>query len=242
MMRWLGRLCLLVLLCAAHPAAAWTLVQTICTNVSATSWTWPAAVSNGSIVAGGIFYTDTATTNDITGINDNQSNTYPVIQFKSANPTQQYNIDTFWSGGKITNGPTSLSITTTGAPANIWICVGEFTPSAGTLGTDGSTAQYQNVSNPTAGSITTTQNGDLVIAIGGIASDNITANGSGYTTLAVGGSGSDIRGEYQTQSSAGAINGNFVGTITDGIFAMFALSATSAGATCPMTRSLMGVG
>jgi len=134
---------------------------------------------------------------------------------------------TFWSNGRLTNGPKTLTFNNTSG-SNTWVTMGEFTPPAGALSVDGFTAQYQNVSNPTAGNIITANNGDLIFSAAAISTDGL-SEASGYARVDLVGGGSTIRSEFQTQTSAGSIGGNWTGTIADGIFSIFALSTPSAG-------------
>lgn len=217
---------------------AWSLIQHVVTNVTATSWSFTNPVTSGNIVAGMIFSTGNGVDNLLT-IGDDQSNTYSEVGYGTASPSASYAINAFWSGAApLTNGPKTISTTWQAAAGNQWMCMGEWAPPAGTLSTDGFTSQYQaSASNnpPSAGNLVTTKNGDLIIVVGGLTSDSLSV-GSGYSLIGHGqvAGNNGISGQYQIQSSSGSIAGQWGGSFSgDGIFAIMALAAVGAAAAVP---------
>lgn len=207
---------------------AWSLVQGFANQSSGSNptFSFPVAVSSGSIVVGFVFYTDSSSSNHITSIVDDKSNSYSVINFFSANPTQVYNCATFWSGSiRLTNGPKIVTVNLSVSEGNVWLSMGEFTPpNLGILNTDGATAAYQNTSNPSSGSIITRNDGDLIFCGAAIATDG-TSLGSGFSTVANNGAANTVTSEFKTQTLAGSVDGNRSGTISDCVIAVAAISS-----------------
>lgn len=238
--RGLARVCFFLALLNATLAQAWTHVQDAQIQSSGTSisTSFPVTVTSGNLVVGFFFYTSTSSSNQVTSIADDKTNNYTVVQFVTGNPTQVYNGVTFWLGN-ITNAPKTITLTLGASTSNGWLTFGEFSPSTGTLAVDGFTGQYSTTNPPSAGSITTTKNGDLIFT--GIGVNGAIGVGTGFTAFTSNSGG--LNAEYQTQTSAGSIAGAWTGTPTDYISLMFALSATTGGAACPPpSLALLGVG
>lgn len=206
---------------------AWTHVQDTQLQSSGTTFSqaFPVAVTSGSMVVGFFFYTDTNNTNQVTSITDDKSNNYSTVQFVTGNPTQVYNCVTFCSAARLTNSPKTTTVNLGVNTGNGWLTFGEFTPPSGTIAIDGFTGNYSTVNPPSAGSITTLNNGDLIFV--GIGNNGAVGTGSGYTAFTSNSGG--LNAEYETQTSAGSVNGVWTGTPTDYISAMFGLSAVAAG-------------
>jgi hypothetical protein len=223
---------------------AWTNTQTTQeTSGSGTSAqvSFASAVTSGNIVCVFAFCNNVSVTNTITSVVDDKGNTYSYVNDVGVTGVSgTWNTAIFWSGARLTNGPITITVNNSVSQGNLWINIDEFTPPAGTIGTDTSGGTGSDPSTPTTATtsaFTTTKAGDLIYAATFNASAATTA-GAGFTGLT--GSGTDQMSEFLSQVSAGSTTATFgLGTGAAYTINALALSATgSKGGTLP----LMGVG
>lgn len=196
---------------------SWTYVKGVQeTSGSGTSASvsFASTVVSGDIVTGYAFLNG-ASSNTVTSITDDKSNSYTVVNAVTTVGGFTWTGVAFWSGGALTNGPLTITVNSSFSTSNLWITLGEFTPPAGTLSLDGNSSNKDNVgtTQPTAGSFTTTVNGDLIYCAVFKAGGGISGVGSGFT--AGQGVTSDFADEFQTQTSAGSINPNWASSVGD---------------------------
>lgn len=216
----------------------WTLVQGIGTQTGGSTTphvSFNAHVTPGSVVIGWFFYTSSGSTDEVSSVVDDLGNTYSIIEFHSANPTQVYNAILFWSAAALSNNPITVTANVSPSESNQWFVVGEFTPPAGALAVDAHLISYGTGNNPSVGPITAPNAGDLIFSA--IAANAAASIGSGFS--AVFGNASQNAAEYQVMSSAGTISGTWTGTLTDWIAGVAAFSGGAGGAG-PLPAGIVG--
>lgn len=220
--------------------AAWTAVQgkqNPSGGATSCAITLTSPVTSGDVVAGFFFYS--STTNVISTIVDDQSNSYIVVDVNGVNG---FGVGSFWSNGKLTNGPQTITITANTSQGIFWCGVDEFTPAqSGAVALDGHTAAGGSAIL-TSGNFTTAQNGDLVYSAVVTSNGPGMTAGSGFTVLE--GGGSAVASEFLSQTSASATTaGTWVGSGGNTTIVALAISAlapimSGSGGTLP----LLGVG
>lgn len=201
----------------------WSLVQSghnIAGSGTSSAATFGATVTSGDIVSGFLFFS--STTNVISGVTDDKSNSYTVTVFQ-ANTPGGFGAALFRSNSTITNAPQTITATASGSQSFFWILIDEFTPPNSTIGSDGTNSGSGNGGTISAGNITTAQNGDLIY-VANVCAGGSTA-GSGFTQAQT--QGSQVITEYQSQTSAGSVTCAFTGGTGSWVAVAMAVSATS---------------
>ena len=233
-MRFLARLCLFLALSTATWAADWTHTQgTQDSTAGTTSVAFGAAVTSGNIVVGSVLLNTGLT---LTNVTDDKSNAYTI--FESHDDGGLYTA-AFRSNSFLTNGPTTLTYTTSAAPSTFWKVQDEFAPPTGStsLSVDGSSSTF-NSTGTSFTSFTTTLSDDLVYAVANVS--GTATHGAGFNVAQ--GDGTARMAEWGIQATAATVTmttgtngGNFWGPA-------FGINSAVSTVTCPLTQSLMGVG
>src|SRR5260370_21310667 len=139
-MRLLARLCVfLALLWGTAAQGAWTFVkgaQETSGSGTSASVSLSSAVTSGDVLACEAFLNGVSS-NTISSITDDKSNTYSVVNSVTVTGgSGTWDTVAFWSGGALTNGPTTITVNSSTSLGNLWITCDEFTPPAGTLSLD----------------------------------------------------------------------------------------------------------
>jgi hypothetical protein len=122
------------------------------------------AVTSGNIVVGTIAVDDVT---KITSIVDDKSNNYILVPGTQANGRQ-----IIWSGGRLTNSPTTITINLSVSSSVVFLQVVEFSPPPGissiVVDTGSGVNTFDNVVGTTTSSpnLTTTANNDLLFSFG----------------------------------------------------------------------------
>jgi hypothetical protein len=196
----------LVLSLSNGPAAAgWALVQSKIqagtgTSVSASI----TALGAGDLV---VVVVGAGASNTLSSVTDNTGDTCTQVP-----GTLQHTANgsiALYDCPKVSGSATSVTATWSSS-TSLAIQVLEFSGYTGqSLDPASGTAASGTSTNPSAGSITTANSGDLIVAgVIGPACSSL-SGGSGFTLAACSGSGPGIAAEYQTQSSVGNIAGSF---------------------------------
>lgn len=199
-------------------------------GASSIAVTLGAAVGTNGTILGGVSLDNSA--GSISSITDNQGNTYTITS-NVLDTTNNQRLAAF-ALGNIDNGPTTITVNFTGAPIFVEMVVDEFSGGDEAANNrDGATGQFQNAPGTatdaiTSGSITTTQNGDLIygVCIRSVSATQPTV-GTGFTVGASdNGQGYALRSEYLTQTSAGSVAATFTqGTASQTVTCVIAVKA-----------------
>lgn len=137
------------------------------TTGSGTSSSVSVSPVAGEVVVGNVFINNPSG-NNITSITDNAtpSNSYTAVtgSLATAGGAGGWSTILFWSGGKLTNVGTSITVNSSQSQASLWITADRFTPPTGTLSVDVSSGNNGSGTATATTSLTTTANGDLVYA------------------------------------------------------------------------------
>lgn len=169
------------------------------TAVNTIAFTNP--VGNGNVPLGTIMV---ASGSPIVSITDDKNNKYVLTgSADDGNSNIPYGFypDPDINGGLITNGPTTLTVTTTGNTATFWANIAEFTPPTGTAAICLDGSQYLDGTGLAALPNFATLNNDTLIFAASYSSVASTT-GAGFTADA--GSGTQQCSEYKIQATAGA--------------------------------------
>ena len=175
-----------------------------------TSVSFLAAVASGAVVVGAVLLGTGLT---LTNVTDDKSNAYTI--FESHDDGGLYTA-AFRSNGLLTNGPTTLTYTTSAAPGTFWKVQDEFAPPTGATGAvsvDGSSSSFADAGT-SFNSFTTTLSDDLVYAVAMVS--GTATHGAGFNVAQ--GDNTARMAEWGIQATAatvtmttGANGGNFWG-------------------------------
>src|SRR5579883_1873527 len=197
-------------------------------NVNSThnSVTLGSAVTSGNFVVGMCWWNANPGTVGSITVTDDKGNNYTIIDSDFAHG---WYLITFWSGGLLTNGPKTITVTAPNSTAYVWPTVEEYSPPSGALGValDGHSinSSGSNTSPISAPSFSTTSPNSLVWA--GAVVNNGSASptpGTGFTSGLS--PGAYIGTEYLTQA-AGSITPSFTGSWANAGIGAFAVKTTN---------------
>ena len=198
---------------------------------------FPASVTSGNLVRGCVTWGSDATGSiTLSSVTDDKGNAY----FKSSliDTTVSQGFATFWLGN-ITNAPKTITATFSATNTFQGMNIEEWSGVAALSDpSDGHTGQIQSSVSSTAadaitsGTITTTQNGDLIGADtmddGGV----IPSAGTGFTLQEsdnASGAGVSQASESMTQTTAGAVAGTFTQATANHPWVTFVIAFKAAG-------------
>jgi hypothetical protein len=197
----------------ASPRTGWELRQNqsqrTANGVNTGSVSFGLPVAPGDIVIFSLAVGTDGNVSDIIGCTDDKLNVYQQIP-NSINASGRV---MYWSGGALTNEPTTITCTTTVVETVVYFMANEFIPPVGksTFAIDGTPV----MTNPTttgpwsSSTITTTNNGDLVYSfIDNADAGSLSANG--FSTL--NNPGETWTDAFLIQKTAGAISAQWNGS------------------------------
>jgi len=197
----------------ASPRTKWALrqnaIQRSAVNTTTGSVTLPRTVASGNIVIGSIAVGTNGNVSDIISIVDDKGNNYPIL----AGYPNTRGRAIFWSGGPLTNGPKTITCTTSVTETVIYFLASEFILPAGktTVSLDGTPAYTTAGSDPvyTSPTLTTAVNGSLIYSFADLNGSGCTPN-NGFWSL--NGSGMTWCDAFLVQTAAGAISAQWLNT------------------------------